>query len=192
MVLQSKWLGPAVLAVPLFVSTNADDLVLLTIFFSQRNARAAAIVVGQMIGLGALTAASILAARLAVELPESWIPSLGLVPIALGLRQIFSKSEDNQSTMQPALNWWSVATVTIANGSDNLGVYIPVFTVQSAGAIAVISIMFMLLTLVWCGLASNIVRHPRWGGTVRRFADRFGPYVLIAVGLWILAKHLKA
>jgi cadmium resistance protein CadD (predicted permease) len=189
MVLQSKWLGPALLAIPLFASTNADDLVLLTIFFSQKNARTAAIVIGQLIGLGALTAASIVAARLAVELPESWIAVLGLVPIALGLRQIFAKSDDDEAAGLPAVSWWGVATVTIANGSDNLGVYIPVFTVQSPAAIAVISVTFMLLTFVWCGLAANIVRHPKWGQNVRRLADRFGPYILIAVGVWIVAKH---
>lgn len=59
----------AVLAAPLFVSTNADDLLLLTIFFSQRNVRTGTIVLGQLVGLGALTLASILAARLAVQLP---------------------------------------------------------------------------------------------------------------------------
>ncbi len=190
MVLQSKWFAPALLAVPLFAVTNADDLVLLTIFFSQRNARAATIVLGQVVGLGALTVASILAARLAVQLPESWLPLLGLVPVGLGLKQILSFSDDEEDDAVPTtVSWWTVATITIANGSDNLGVYIPVFAVQSPLSIAVISVMFLLLTFVWCGLAAGVVRHPRWGNSVRKFADRFGPYILIGVGLWILAKH---
>lgn len=187
----SKWIGPALVAAPLFVSTNADDLVLLTIFFSQRNARATSIVLGQIIGLGALTIASILAARLAVQLPAGWIPLLGLVPIYLGLRAIFSDSEDDDegANPKPALHWWTVAAVTIANGGDNLGVYIPVFAAQSWAGITVIAAMFLLFTVLWCWLAASAVRHPTWGEKVRTFSGRFGPFVLIAVGLWILSEH---
>ena len=190
MVMSSKWVGPAVLAAPLFVSTNADDLVLLTIFFSQRNARTSAIVIGQLVGLGALTLASILAARLAVQLPAGWIPLLGLLPIYLGLREIFSKSDDEDATAaRPALHWWTITGVTIANGGDNLGVYIPVFAAQSWAGITVIAAMFLVFTVLWCGLAAAAVRHPAWGEKVRAFSSRFGPYVLIAVGLWIVSEH---
>ena len=190
MLAASKWVGPAVLAAPLFVSTNADDLVLLTIFFSQRNTRASTIVLGQVVGLGALTLASILAARLAVQLPGGWIPFLGLVPIYLGLRAIFSPSDDDDVTpAKPALHWWTVALVTIANGGDNLGVYIPVFAAQSWVGIAVIAAMFLLFTVVWCGLAAAAVRHPTWGDKVRTVSARFGPWVLITVGIWIFSGH---
>ena len=191
MLAASKWVGPAVLAAPLFVSTNADDLVLLTIFFSQRNARASTIVLGQVVGLGALTLASILVARLAVQLPAGWIPFLGLVPIYLGLREILSPSDedDDAAPAKPALHWWTVALVTIANGGDNLGVYIPVFAAQSWTGIAVIAAMFFLFTVLWCGLAASAVRHPTWGEKVRTISARFGPWVLIAVGLWILGEH---
>lgn len=195
MLAASKWVGPAVLAAPLFVSTNADDLVLLTIFFSQRNARASSIVLGQVVGLGALTLASILAARLAVQLPAGWLPFLGLVPIYLGLRAILSSSDDddddddNATPAKPVLQWWTVAAVTIANGGDNLGVYIPVFASQSWIGITVIAVMFLLFTVLWCGLAATAVRHPTWGEKVRTVSTRFGPYVLIAVGLWIASEH---
>ena len=176
--------GPAVLAAPLFVSTNADDLVLLTIFFSQRNARASTIVLGQLVGLGALTLASILVARLAVQLPAGWIPFPGLVPIYLGLRAILfsSDDEDDATPAKPALQWWTIAAVTIANGGDNFGVYIPVFAAQSWIGITVIAVMFLLFTVLWCGLAATAVRHPAWGEKVRTISVRFGPWVLIACG----------
>lgn len=188
--LLSSGAGAALLALPLFVSTNADDLVILALLFSQAHARVATVVAGQLVGLGALTLGSLLAARLAVQLSASWIPVLGLVPVYLGVRQLLVRAdaEPEVAARKSDLRWWMVAAVTIANGGDNVGVYIPVFAVQSPAGMAVIAIAFLLLTLVWCALALAVVREPTWGMTVRRAAERFGPFVLIAVGLWILGE----
>jgi cadmium resistance protein CadD (predicted permease) len=189
MKLNPGWMTPALLAVPLFAVTNADDLVLLTIFFANPRVRAATIVIGQLVGIGALTLASILIARLAVQLPQDWIPFLGLVPVALGIRQLLSRDEDDNELKAPKLNWWVIATITIANGGDNLGVYIPVFAAQSMVGTVIISAMFAILTFAWCGLAAGMVRHPRWGHRISSIAGTAAPYVFIAVGVWILAKH---
>ena len=189
MKLHPGWMAPALLAIPLFAVTNADDLVLLTIFFSNPRLRAATIVIGQLVGIGALTLASILVATLAVQLPQDWLPLLGLAPIALGVRQLFAARDDGGDVASPRLNWWVIATITIANGGDNLGVYIPVFAMQTGLGIAIISAMFAVLTFAWCGLAAGIVRHPRWGDKIRTIASRSAPYVFIGVGVWIVGKH---
>lgn len=185
----AAFIAPALLAVPLFVVTNADDLIILTIFFSNPRTRAVTIVIGQLLGIAALTVASILAARLALELPHHWIPLLGLAPIALGVRQWLSSDDDGEEKLPPAVSWMAVATVTVANGGDNLGVYIPVFATESLLNTAIISAMFGLLTLAWCGFARQMVRHPRWGTTLQKICNAAAPYVLIGVGLWVLSKH---
>ena len=187
--LMRPWLAPALVAVPLFAVTNADDLVLLTVFFSNPRTRASSIVLGQLLGIGVLTALSIFAARLAVQLPDTWLPFLGLAPIALGVRHFFSRDEEEGGKLPPAMTWWTVASITVANGGDNLAVYIPVFAVQSNLGIIVIAVMFGLLTLAWCGIATQVVRHPRWGLRVQAMANASAPYVLIALGLWVLAQH---
>lgn len=129
-------------------------------------------------------------ARLAVQLPARCIPLLVLLPIYLGLREILSKSDDEEAAeARPSLHWWTIAGVTIANGGDNLGVYIPVLAAQSWAGITVIAAMFLVFTVLGCGLAAAAVRHPAWGKKVRAFTSRFGPYVLIAMGLWIVSEH---
>ncbi len=188
MLLSADWLVPALVAVPLFVGTNADDLVLLMVFFADPRTRFSTVLTGQLAGMAALTAASILAARLAVQLPVMWIPLLGLIPLALGLKMLRASSAAAE-TPAPALGWWSITVVTVANGSDNLGAYLPVFAVQSHAGIAMIALMFGLLTAAWCGLARWLVRHPARGEAVRRVTGRAAPFVLIFVGLWILARH---
>jgi cadmium resistance protein CadD (predicted permease) len=185
MSLDADWLVSAGVAVPLFMATNADDLVLLMIFFADARARISTVVTGQLAGMGVLTIVSLLAARLAVQLPETWIPLLGLVPLALGFKMMRATAEAPPA----ALGWWSITAITVANGSDNLGAYIPVFAVQSVVGLAVIAVMFGLLTVAWCSLAHWLVRHPAQGHKVRRVTQRFAPFVLILVGLWIMAGH---
>lgn len=184
----SAIVAPALLAVPLFAVTNADDLVLLTVFFANPKTRTSAIVTGQLIGIGILTLASIVIARLALHLPDTWLPLLGLAPIAIGVRQFFSSDEDEEN-LPPAVGAMAVAAITIANGGDNLAVYVPIFANSPLLAVAVICVVFFILTLVWCGLARQIVRHPRWGAKVQKYSNTAAPYVLIFVGLWVLAKH---
>lgn len=186
----ADWLVPALVAVPLFVGTNADDLVLLMIFFADPRTRVSTVVTGQLAGMAVLTGASILAARLAVHLPVMWIPLLGLIPLALGIRMLrASFASDSAEAPAPALGWWSITVVTVANGSDNLGAYLPVFALQSPAGTALIAVMFALLTVAWCGLARWLVRHPARGAAVGRVTRRAAPFVLILVGLWILARH---
>ena len=181
------FLEAVLLAALLFAATNADDLVLLTVFFAQPGARARAIVLGQLLGLGVLTGVSFIAAWLALAAPPTWLPWLGLAPLLLGLRWLFRPAGDEI----PAglASWRSVAVVTIANGGDNLGAYIPAFAIQPFGQKLVTAGTFLVLAFVWCALAHAAVRHPAWGPFVRRWSARLGPYVLIGLGLWIMAHH---
>lgn len=173
---------------PLFAVTNADDLVLLTVFFANPRTRTSAIVTGQLIGIGTLTLASILIARLALHLPETWLPLLGLAPIALGIRQFFS-SNDGKESFPPAVGCLAIAAITVANGGDNLAVYVPVFASAATLAVVVICSVFFVMTLAWCILARQMVAHPRWGANVQKVSNLGAPYVLILVGLWAIAKH---
>jgi cadmium resistance protein CadD (predicted permease) len=176
------------LACVMFVATNADDLIVLGVFFAQPGCRAREVVLGQLAGIGALTAISYTAAALALAVPHGWLPWLGLVPLAIGLRWL-RKSANDEAPPTGSLSWWSVAGITLANGADNLGVYIPTFAMQTGQQKVVTGIVFFLLTLLWCGLAHRAVTHPQWGPRVSRLFRRIAPFVLIAIGLWIIAHH---
>jgi cadmium resistance protein CadD (predicted permease) len=56
-----------------------------------------------------------------------------------------------------------MALVTMANGGDNLGIYIPAFAVHSGHEIAVIAVVFAAMTALWCVSTHWMVNHPQLG-----------------------------
>jgi cadmium resistance protein CadD (predicted permease) len=87
-------------AVGLFAITNVDDIVILALFFGQARARSGVlrVVLGQYVGFVAIPASSIIGAHGAQLLPETAIPYLGLLPLALGLRAAWRAWQEHRSS----------------------------------------------------------------------------------------------
>jgi cadmium resistance protein CadD (predicted permease) len=147
--------GPAV---AVFAATNIDDLLLLTLYFGRALGERALdrrIVVGQYLGFVAIVVVSLLAASGLRLLPVDAIPYLGLIPLLLGLRAGIDvwrhrgdeSVHDDSSAQTPTTG--KVAALTFANGGDNIGVYVPVFSSVSAGAVAVYVVVFLVMVPLW-------------------------------------------
>jgi cadmium resistance protein CadD (predicted permease) len=189
-----------------FVSTNIDDIFLLAAFFADSRLRRRSIVVGQYLGIGALVLASALAALLALALPAGWVALLGCVPLFLGIRMLLALRADTGDGEcggdEPhSREWWigakpnlrsqalAVAGVTIANGGDNIGVYVPLFA-TAPDAIAAYALVFAVMTGIWCVLGFALVNNRILGATIRRYGQAILPVVLIALGIYILSGAL--
>ena len=117
--------------------------------------------------------------------PAAWLPWLGLLPILIGVVALVRRESD-MGAPELASGFLPVAAVTIANGADNIAVYVPLFATRDAQAIAVMAAVFVVLTALWCLGARWLVHHPAAGAPLRRWGPRAVPYVLIGLGLWIL------
>ena len=62
------------------------------------------------------------------------------------------------------------------------------FAVHSAGQIAAMGFVFLVMTALWCVAARWLVGHPRLGAVFRRFGCRLLPYMLLALGIAVLAR----
>jgi cadmium resistance protein CadD (predicted permease) len=177
------------LGIGLFVSTNVDDIVILVAFFADPTLRPRQVVVGQLLGMAALIGVSAGGALLALVAPRAWIGLLGFVPLALGIAKLVRRRRADPDEPRPAgaRGVLAVAAVTVANGGDNVGVYVPAFAVQTPPHVALLALTFLALTALWCLLAFRLVSHPQLGAPPRRWAGVALPYVLIALGLFILA-----
>ena len=168
-----------------FAATNIDGLLLAAALFADSRYRARDVVLGTFLGIGALYGASVAASLVALVIPAGYIALLGLVPLAIGVKQLFA--DDAMQPVATRTGFLGVAGINIAMGGDNIGVYTPLFAAAPVQAIAVYGAVFALLTAALCYGALKLVSHPAAGAPIRRYGRRVMPYVLIALGVWILA-----
>jgi cadmium resistance protein CadD (predicted permease) len=196
----SGWLGFSLLsAVSAFVATNLDDILLLVLLFSQSRQRrsALAIVGGQYLGIGLLVLVSLSGQLGRALVPDSWLGLLGLLPISLAVSRWLeaapaaapaatsaATSEGAPPGPEPAL--LAVAALTLANGSDNIGVYLPLFARASAPEALLTLGVFAGMAALWCLLAWWCARAPGLGEILRRQGPRWMPPLLAALGLTLL------
>lgn len=86
-------------------------------------------------------------------------------------------------------NIYKVATVTFANGGDNIGVYIPFFTTYKGWQIGIIVLIFLFLVAVWCYIANKLIAFPLAAQTLERYGHIIVPFVLIGLGALILYEN---
>lgn len=178
-------------AAVLFVSTNIDDIFVLVTFFADPAYRPRQVVVGQFLGMCALIALSVVGSLLALLAPGEYIGVLGLVPFALGVMKLLDMRRGGDAEARALGNrsggrWLAVALVTVANGGDNIGAYVPVFATRTPVEVSITVVVFLALTAGWCFLGHALVSHPHVGPAVRRIAGPLTPFVLMAIGVAIV------
>jgi cadmium resistance protein CadD (predicted permease) len=174
-----------------FASTNIDDLVMLIGFFVDAAYRPRQIVLGQFVGIGVVIVVSLLGSLVAQIASTAYVGLLGLVPIALGVKKlVFVDGGGQYSHRLPmaASNIVTVAVVTVANGADNLSLYIPLFAVHSSAEVALFVAVFLVMTGLWCGAGYALGSNRLLGIATQRWGSAALPYILIALGIYILAK----
>lgn len=171
-----------------FAATDIDDIVILTLFFvaarTTGRPRPWQIVAGQYVGIGALALASAVVAAGLLVVPDPWTGLLGLLPIVLGVRALRRSDEDDTPTV--VTGTLGVAGVTIANGADNVAVYVPVFRALGVADSAVFLLVFALLIALWCAVGAWLGGHPRVVRLVERAGHWLVPTIFIGIGVVIL------
>jgi cadmium resistance protein CadD (predicted permease) len=177
-----------------FASTNIDDLFILTLFFGGKEFKASEIVAGQLLGIITLIVLSLLGSLAGMFIDLAYLGLLGGIPIYLGvkgiIRLIHHKKEvdrrDNQTKGRRASNILAVSGITLANGGDNIGVYIPLFASLTWGNKITMVTIFLVMTVFWCLIAKYFTKHPYVARAVDRYGHLVTPFVLILLGFYII------
>ncbi|WP_116452082.1 cadmium resistance transporter [Blastococcus litoris] len=187
-------------ALGLFVATNIDDIIVLSLFYARgagRRGTTAAILAGQYLGFGAILAAAVLVALGARSfLPEAAIPYFGLIPLALGLLAAWrawrgdddDDDDDEGKVAGKSVSALTVAAVTFANGGDNIGVYVPVFATVGTAGIVAYSAVFLALVAVLVAAARFVATRKPIAEVLERWEHVLFPLVLIGLGIVILVE----
>jgi cadmium resistance transport/sequestration family protein len=190
-------------AIAAFIATNMDDIIILTLFFAQENSRTRKhhIVIGQYLGFTILILASLPGFFGGLVIKRSIIGLLGFLPIIIGVYQLFKRdneeeeiqlvNEDANSKINFFRNLinpqvYTVAAVTVANGADNISIYLPLFASINWQKLMITLVVFYLMVGIWCGLGYYFTRHRVISNIFSRYGHILTPLVLIGLGIYIL------
>lgn len=188
-----------------FVSTNIDDLFILMVFFAAQPRFATyQIVLGQYIGMVWLIAVSMLGRIISLVVPRNLIGLIGFLPIMIGIKELLElhrKNDDDdkediekltkhhlQRKKIAFLPFLTVAAVTFSGGEE-IGIYTWLFaTNNGVSQIITLVSVIMVLTGFWCYVANYLVNHSFLADRFRFIGARVLPFVLIGLGIYILAE----
>jgi cadmium resistance protein CadD (predicted permease) len=172
--------------------------VVLAGFYSDPWVRARHVTTGQFLGMGVLFGVCAVASLLSAVISPRYLGLAGIAPIALGLHKLWelsrrgrdieaappSQAERRSNALGKVLG---VTAATIGNSSDALGVWTPVMAIHSRSAIPLFGLTFAAMTGLWCFAAFWLVHHPTLGAPIRRWARLLVPFVLMGLGVFVLA-----
>jgi len=184
------------LGIMAFTATNIDDLFILVMFFSNPNFSIRQVVIGQYIGVSLLIAISGVSYFAALIIPSAWIGLMGIFPIIIGLKNLAKLKNNKKQNEEYKGKFLShintkivtVAIISFANGGDNIGVYVPLFASSNSYQMLFLIIVFLLMIGVWCVISYYLVNNKIVGKRIRKYGYILLPFVLIALGIFILIK----
>lgn len=132
-----------------------------------------------------LVATSVAVAAGLLVVPDLWTGLLGVLPVALGVRALLPRGDDD-NTPKLVTGMLGVAGMTIANGADNIAVYVPVFRAVGPVGAGPYLLVFVVLIRLWCAVAAWLGGHPRIVRLVERVGHWLVPVVFIGIGVAIL------
>jgi len=191
------------MAIAVFLATNLDDLFILVSFFAIKNFNNFIVVTGQYLGFFLIILICLLSYFFKIIVPSSLIPLLGIFPIIIGSKYLWnyrknvykemlmerrfghSKMVDNRK-YGGLKETFHVSSITLSNGGDNLGVYIPLFLTMDIINVGITTATFFLMVGLWCIMAYLMVENKIFGKKIRMYSNAIFPFILILIGIWIL------
>ncbi|OTA54963.1 Cad-domain-containing protein [Hypoxylon sp. EC38] len=184
-----------------FAITNIDDLFVLVTFFAEaatnKHTTPLKITLGQYIGFTVIIVISMIGFGVALVLPSEPIGFLGLLPILLGVWKLIDlvlpdKAEEPEEAEESKLvgvkSVFKVAIITVMNGGDNVGTYIPLFSQAQGAEIAVYVIVYYILLGVWCLFGFLVMKQKHILRVAEKYASAIVPFLYVGLGIYIVYK----
>ena len=174
------------LAFVTYASTNLDNLLLLSGLAAGQADRRPIV-----FGFASATLITAVAAVAFVLLPYLLAPGviryLGLVPIALGARILLSRPADGGKLEPGTLKPTGVALVLLANSTDTIASFGPLFAESEKVVVAGLLVGLTIMAALWLMLILRLSGGSVLGSKGANRLQRLTPFIMIAVGLYILA-----
>lgn len=186
----------------LFLSTNIDDVLLLTMWFSTRKRKSERknVFIGQFLGFSTIIVLSLIGSYTTKFFLQPLIGLLGFIPIVIGIKELINiknnSKKDESSIKESASNTlssWSdilnISILTFANGGDNIGIYIPSFTILTSHELILLILIFYVMLFFLCFLTLSMVKVSKLSWFIEKYIVKIIPYILILIGLLVLYEN---
>lgn len=207
----NTWLiSTLITGVAVAFATTFDDNIYLTIFFGKvnRTFRPRHIIIGEYVGFTMLVLISLVGFLGGLIISDVWVGLLGFLPVSIGIANLLNREEDEIQNVNANFHSYTrptpkrsllatlkdpqtykVSAVTIANGGNNVAIYIPLFASTSLPSLGIIlSVLYSMLGL-WCFLSYHLTRQPQIAILISRYLRRLFPLVLIWLGISIVIEN---
>ncbi|KAF3250146.1 hypothetical protein TWF217_008622 [Orbilia oligospora] len=185
-----------------FAITNIDDLFVLATFFTEssvnKNLTPLKIAIGQYVGFSVIIVISMIGFAVAQAIPSEPIGFLGLLPILLGVWKLLGliftsnleeEEEQTENVKTAGMKCiFKVASITVMNGGDNIGTYVPLFSQAEGAEIAVYVVTYYILLGIWCLIAFLIIKQRHILLVAQKYAGVVVPLLYVGLGIFIVIK----
>ena len=177
-----------------FIATGIDEMLVLILLFahakSQKQIRQ--VYMGQQIGMTFILILVVIAVSGISFFTGKWTGLLGLLPIFIGIMELFEGDEDNEGKgILDKISMFSnltlrVAIIAIAGGAEELAIYIPYFTSLNWNEVILAIMAFIIMIPIWSAICHMIGSMKNVYYFVKRFQRIVIPVVFIGIGLKVL------
>jgi cadmium resistance protein CadD (predicted permease) len=189
-------LSLASLAAVSYVSTNLDNLVLLSAYGAKPGTRPLFVKLTFVFVCLMVLLVSLALARAADSLPTVDLRYLGLLPLTLGASQLvlLIMGRDGEKSGGPDKTLVSIgfaaysgfALVLLANSSDSVSIMTPLFADLKPMFVLICFAAAVTAAILMALLANHLVRHPAMLSFVEKIGKWVLPFLLMGIGLLIL------
>nr|CEG02557.1 unnamed protein product [Fusarium pseudograminearum CS3487] len=180
-----------------FAITNIDDIFILVTFFAEASTSNTLtplkITIGQYVGFTIIMVISMIGFGASLALPSEPIGFLGLLPGLLGIWKLLEliipyeeEEEEEAPSFSGTKSVLKVATITVINGGDNIGTYIPLFSQTKGVEIAVYVVTYYILLGLLCLVAYLVMKQKHILRVVEKYAQLVIPFLYMGLCIFII------
>ncbi|MQS53345.1 cadmium resistance transporter [Companilactobacillus mishanensis] len=178
-----------------YISTSIDYLLILVILLATyKNYKK--ILIGDLAGTTVLILSSMLIARILGFVPQEWILGLlGLIPIYIGVRQLFVDDDDDDKVVNKIQNgnrgiilMTAIITVTTC-GADNIAIYVPILIDVSNQQLVIVYITMIIMCLAFFVIGLLISKNKYIQNLIERSGKYLTSAIYIILGIYILFEN---
>jgi cadmium resistance protein CadD (predicted permease) len=188
-------LGIAPVAVGAYVATNMDNFILLAALLARYRRQTISVAAGYFTCVLILVIVGFGISVIADYMPVRYLGLLGIVPIYLGvveLVRLYRGKEKTTADTETVLDsnhkvFLTTLISQLGNGTDTILIFGILFADSTRSADALIMITLAAMAIIFVLVAMYAVRHPAISSVISRYAGRVLPFILIIVGVYVLA-----